>query len=81
MLESCELLRIQASLHWGPAESRTEATRIELGVDRGLHQVGYVMHYTGKLVPSKILVRLIRKAMKNGGWNGTYLLDGFPRNL
>lgn len=35
----------------------------------------------GKLVPSKILVRLIKKAMHNKGWNGIYLLDGFPRNL
>jgi adenylate kinase family enzyme len=35
---------------------------------------------SGKLVPSEILVRLVKKAIKNAGWSGTYLLDGFPRS-
>ena len=42
---------------------------------------GNICFNLGKLVPSKILVRLIKKAMQQKGWNGIYLLDGFPRNL
>lgn len=35
----------------------------------------------GKLVPSKIPVKLIKKAMKKAGWERNYyLIDGFPRN-
>jgi len=35
----------------------------------------------GKLVPAKIPVKLIKKAMKKAGWaKNYYLVDGFPRN-
>jgi len=35
----------------------------------------------GKLVPARIPVKLIKKAMKNAGWEKNhYLVDGFPRN-
>jgi len=35
----------------------------------------------GKLVPSEIPVKLIKKAMKKAGWEKSYyLIDGFPRN-
>ena len=34
----------------------------------------------GKLVPSEILVHLIRKAIEKNGNEGFFLLDGFPRN-
>jgi len=35
----------------------------------------------GKLVPAKIPVKLIKKAMKKAGWEKSYyLVDGFPRN-
>lgn len=33
----------------------------------------------GKLVPSDLVVRLIRKAIANNGVR-RYLIDGFPRN-
>lgn len=33
----------------------------------------------GKLVPSEILVQLIKDAMTKNGFKGKYLLDGFPR--
>lgn len=33
----------------------------------------------GKLVPSEILVRLVKKNIKKAG-SGIFLLDGFPRN-
>lgn len=31
-------------------------------------------------MPSEILVQLIRKAIEKNGNEGTFLLDGFPRN-
>jgi adenylate kinase len=35
----------------------------------------------GKLVPAKIPVKLLKKAMKKAGWEyNYYLVDGFPRN-
>jgi UMP-CMP kinase family protein len=35
----------------------------------------------GKLVPAKVPVKLLKKAMKKRGWNqNQYLIDGFPRN-
>jgi len=35
----------------------------------------------GKLVPARIPVRLIKKAMRKAGWTKNYyLVDGFPRN-
>lgn len=33
----------------------------------------------GRLVPSEILVRLVKKAIRDKG-NGIFLLDGFPRS-
>ena len=35
----------------------------------------------GKLVPSEVLVELIRKEVINDKGEGIYLLDGFPRNI
>lgn len=35
----------------------------------------------GKLVPSELLVELVRKEVMNAGSQGIYLLDGFPRNM
>jgi adenylate kinase len=36
----------------------------------------------GKLVPAKIPVGLVKKAMEKAGWTDNYyLVDGFPRNL
>ena len=37
--------------------------------------------YSGKLIPSWLMVQLIRDTMLERGWDGIYLLDGFPRNL
>ena len=35
----------------------------------------------GQIVPVKITVNLIKKAMEKNGWeNGKFLIDGFPRN-
>lgn len=34
----------------------------------------------GKLVPSEILIQLMRKAIYKLGNSGTILIDGFPRN-
>ena len=35
----------------------------------------------GKIVPGDITINLIKKAMKNRGWNNKkFLIDGFPRN-
>jgi UMP-CMP kinase len=35
----------------------------------------------GKIVPVKITVNLIKKAMEKNGWNTKhFLVDGFPRN-
>ena len=35
----------------------------------------------GKLVPSELLVELVRKEVMKEGAKGVYLLDGFPRNI
>ena len=36
----------------------------------------------GKIVPVKITVGLIKKAMQSNGWGKSkFLVDGFPRNL
>lgn len=35
----------------------------------------------GEIVPVKVTVNLIKKAMEKNGWeNGKFLIDGFPRN-
>lgn len=34
----------------------------------------------GKLVPSQILIELVRVALKRGSKDDIFLLDGFPRN-
>jgi hypothetical protein len=34
----------------------------------------------GKLVSSELIVKLIRKVIENCNWQGTFLLNGFPRN-
>jgi len=34
----------------------------------------------GKLVPSELIVKLIRKEFLKNDMKGKYLLDGFPRN-
>ncbi len=33
----------------------------------------------GKLVPSIILIKLLKKAMEEIGWDKRFLIDGFPR--
>lgn len=35
----------------------------------------------GKLIPSEITVGLIEDEMKRQGWDGKYLIDGFPRSV
>eukprot|EP00927_Polykrikos_kofoidii_P012632 TRINITY_DN15463_c0_g1_i1.p1 TRINITY_DN15463_c0_g1~~TRINITY_DN15463_c0_g1_i1.p1 ORF type:complete len:462 (+),score=86.35 TRINITY_DN15463_c0_g1_i1:70-1455(+) len=35
----------------------------------------------GKLVPSEVTVRLLEQEMRRQGWDGKYLVDGFPRSL
>lgn len=35
----------------------------------------------GKLVPVEITVKLLQKAMEELGWEGRYLIDGFPRSF
>jgi len=33
----------------------------------------------GKLVPTEILIKLLKKEMEEIGWNKKFLIDGFPR--
>mmetsp|Transcript_47010 Transcript_47010/g.54189 ORF Transcript_47010/g.54189 Transcript_47010/m.54189 type:complete len:189 (+) Transcript_47010:72-638(+) len=35
---------------------------------------------SGSLVPSEKLCELLKNAMKDSGWKGTFLIDGYPRN-
>lgn len=36
----------------------------------------------GEIVPVKVTVNLIKRAMEKNGWEkGKFLIDGFPRNL
>ena len=35
----------------------------------------------GQIVPVKVTVNLLKKAMEKAGWkDGKFLVDGFPRN-
>lgn len=34
----------------------------------------------GKLVPTEIVVKLMKQEIEKKNWEGVFLIDGFPRN-